>query len=125
MNSPAESIAMRYPTRGYQTRSRASNQTRHSGVGASEDHIEDSPSSEKFGAGAVLPLDRVSYISDVCRLEGCEVDGTRVVGVKGLKRSEAISFVLMKGREEAIDICGRKSKLVKIARHTHGAEEIL
>ena len=55
---------MRYPTRGYQTRSRASNQTRHEGAGLPEDDIENGPIlGAESGDGAIMPLDRKIYIS--------------------------------------------------------------
>ncbi len=55
---------MRYPTRGYQTRSRASNQTRHEGAGLPEDDIENGPIlGAESGDGTIMPLDRRIYIS--------------------------------------------------------------
>ena len=55
---------MRYPTRGYQTRSRASNQTRHEDAGLPEDDIENGPIlGAESGDGTIMPLDRRIYIS--------------------------------------------------------------
>ncbi|GEM_PF-5158198 len=55
---------VRYPTRGYQTRSRASNQTRHEGAGLPEDDIENGPIlGAESGDGTIMPLDRKIYIS--------------------------------------------------------------
>lgn len=55
---------MRYPTRGYQTRSRASNQARHEGAGLPEDDIENGPIlGAESGDGTIMPLDRKIYIS--------------------------------------------------------------
>lgn len=59
-------IGMRYLTRGYQTRSRASNQTRHEGAGLPEDDIENGPIlGAESGDGTIMPLDRKIYISSL------------------------------------------------------------